>query len=168
MVGVARRCRNGVKIGPLYAPDRAAAPVEQRHVHAGLAPERRRALRSARIAARQALAPAERSAATARIEANYASLQESAKRALLVRLLNDARPLRVLGVQWLAGLFYPKQLPFDRLAHTRAFYQQVLGVSLDSPAEFVLCWTADGEASGGTGQALRIAAIHGLASALVV
>ncbi len=38
--------------------------------------------------------------ATARIEANYASLQESAKRALLVRLLNDARPLRVLGVQY--------------------------------------------------------------------
>lgn len=38
--------------------------------------------------------------------------------------------MRVLGVQWLAGLFYPKQLPFDRLAHTRAFYQQVLGVSL--------------------------------------
>ena len=39
---------------------------------------------------------------------------------------------------------------------------QVLGVSLDSPAEFVLCWTADGEASGRTGQALRIAASHGL------
>ena len=39
---------------------------------------------------------------------------------------------------------------------------QVLGSSLDSPAEFVLCWTADGEASGGTGQALRIAASHGV------
>ena len=44
--------------------------------------------------------------------------------------------MRVLGVQWLAGLFYPKLLPFDRLAHTRAFYQQVLGVSLsDSEIE---------------------------------
>lgn len=39
---------------------------------------------------------------------------------------------------------------------------QVLGPALDSPSEFVLCWTADGEASGGTGQALRIAATHGI------
>lgn len=39
---------------------------------------------------------------------------------------------------------------------------QVLGSGLDSPAEFVLCWTADGEASGGTGQALRIAATDGV------
>lgn len=43
--------------------------------------------------------------------------------------------------------------------HTRNVFQ-VLGARLDSPAEFVLCWTADGEASGGTGQALRIAASH--------
>ncbi len=43
--------------------------------------------------------------------------------------------------------------------HTRNVFQ-VLGVRLDSPAEFVLCWTADGEASGGTGQALRIAATY--------
>lgn len=45
--------------------------------------------------------------------------------------------------------------------HTRNVFQ-VLGARLDSPAEFVLCWTADGEASGGTGQALRIAASHGV------
>ncbi|SFU86113.1 Phosphoenolpyruvate carboxylase, type 1 [Polaromonas sp. YR568] len=35
--------------------------------------------------------------AVARIEANYASLDEAAKRTLLVGLLNDARPLRVVG-----------------------------------------------------------------------
>jgi len=35
--------------------------------------------------------------AAARIEANYAKLDEAAKRALLVGLLNDARPLRVVG-----------------------------------------------------------------------
>jgi phosphoenolpyruvate carboxylase len=35
--------------------------------------------------------------ATARIEADYAALDENAKRALLLRLLNDARPLRVIG-----------------------------------------------------------------------
>lgn len=43
--------------------------------------------------------------------------------------------------------------------HTRSVFQ-VLGPGLDRPAEFVLCWTADGEASGGTGQAPRIAASH--------
>lgn len=34
---------------------------------------------------------------------------------------------------------------------------QVLGVDLNNPVEFVLCWTKDGKASGGTGQAIRIA-----------
>jgi phosphoenolpyruvate carboxylase len=38
--------------------------------------------------------------ATARIEANYSALDEQAKRALLMRLLNDARPLRVHGVEY--------------------------------------------------------------------
>jgi hypothetical protein len=34
---------------------------------------------------------------------------------------------------------------------------QVLGAALDSPSRFVIAWTEDGEASGGTGQAIRIA-----------
>jgi hypothetical protein len=34
---------------------------------------------------------------------------------------------------------------------------QVLGSDLKSPVDFVLCWTKDGKASGGTGQAIRIA-----------
>lgn len=34
---------------------------------------------------------------------------------------------------------------------------QVLGPTLDNPVDFVLCWTKDGKASGGTGQAIRIA-----------
>ena len=40
--------------------------------------------------------------ATARIEPDYSSLQEAAKRALLVKLLNDARPLRVMGAPYSA------------------------------------------------------------------
>ncbi len=40
--------------------------------------------------------------ATARVEPAYASLHENAKRALLVKLLNDARPLRVLGASYSA------------------------------------------------------------------
>ncbi|PZP31616.1 MAG: phosphoenolpyruvate carboxylase [Roseateles depolymerans] len=38
--------------------------------------------------------------ATARIERDYAGLDELTKRALLVRLLNDARPLRVIGASY--------------------------------------------------------------------
>jgi hypothetical protein len=34
---------------------------------------------------------------------------------------------------------------------------QVLGWELDKPSDFLVCWTADGKASGGTGQALRLA-----------
>jgi hypothetical protein len=45
--------------------------------------------------------------------------------------------------------------------HTRNV-PQVLGRDLKTPSEFVVCWTPDGEASGGTGQALRIAAHYGI------
>ena len=40
--------------------------------------------------------------ATARIESSYAQLDEAAKRALLMRLLQDARPLRVVGARYSA------------------------------------------------------------------
>ncbi|MGE4329668.1 MAG: phosphoenolpyruvate carboxylase [Diaphorobacter sp.] len=38
--------------------------------------------------------------ATARVEPDYAALPEEARRALLLRLLRDARPLRVVGAQY--------------------------------------------------------------------
>jgi phosphoenolpyruvate carboxylase len=38
--------------------------------------------------------------ATARLEPNYSALDESAKRTLLLRLLNDTRPLRVVGAAY--------------------------------------------------------------------
>ena len=34
---------------------------------------------------------------------------------------------------------------------------QVLGASLHNPSDVLFCWTSDGRASGGTGQAMRIA-----------
>ena len=37
---------------------------------------------------------------------------------------------------------------------------QALGLDLNSPAKFVLCWTKNGKGSGGTGQAIRIAKAH--------
>lgn len=45
--------------------------------------------------------------------------------------------------------------------HTRNVHQ-VLGLKLDSPVRFVLAWTKDGRASGGTGQAIRIAETRGI------
>ena len=39
---------------------------------------------------------------------------------------------------------------------------QVLGESLRNPVDFVICWTKDGKASGGTGQAIRIAQDNGI------
>ena len=40
--------------------------------------------------------------------------------------------------------------------HTRNIYQ-ILGLDLRTPVNCVICWTRDGKASGGTGQALRLA-----------
>jgi hypothetical protein len=39
---------------------------------------------------------------------------------------------------------------------------QVLGPDLRSPSSFVIAWTLNGTATGGTGQALRIARTHGI------
>jgi len=39
---------------------------------------------------------------------------------------------------------------------------QVLGASLNEPADFIVCWTKDGAGGGGTGQALRIARSLGI------
>lgn len=39
---------------------------------------------------------------------------------------------------------------------------QILGADLDSPVRFVVCWTEDGGASGGTGQAIRLAESLGI------
>ena len=46
-----------------------------------------------------------------------------------------------------------------RKLHTRNVYQ-ILGADLATPSEFVVCWTKDGGPTGGTGQALRIAAAY--------
>jgi hypothetical protein len=43
-----------------------------------------------------------------------------------------------------------------QLLHARNVYQ-ILGKSLNNPVRYVVCWTKDGKASGGTGQAMRIA-----------
>ena len=39
---------------------------------------------------------------------------------------------------------------------------QVLGITLNKPSKFIICYTTDGCFSGGTGQALRIAKDYGI------
>jgi hypothetical protein len=46
--------------------------------------------------------------------------------------------------------------PAAKLLIARNGYQ-ILGKSLDAPVDLVVCYTPDGKASGGTGQAIRIA-----------
>jgi hypothetical protein len=60
--------------------------------------------------------------------------------------------------------FHPKPSSLSSgglLLMSRNTYQ-VLGPDLQSPVDFVLCWTKDGKASGGTGQAIRIAKHHNI------
>lgn len=51
--------------------------------------------------------------------------------------------------------------PGAQKMHTRNTFQ-ILGRDCQSPSAFVVCWTKDGKASGGTGQALRIAEAKGV------
>lgn len=46
--------------------------------------------------------------------------------------------------------------PAAKWMHTRNV-AQVLGADLETPSEFVICWTPKGSGSGGTGQAIRVA-----------
>lgn len=75
-----------------------------------------------------------------------------------------------LSAQKLTSRHHPfwEPLPFAvKKLHARNAHQ-VLGWDLASPARFVVCWTPDGSLdgtgpnTGGTGQALRIAAAHGI------
>lgn len=68
----------------------------------------------------------------------------------------------------LAAGFHPAWAQLSdavRALHARNCHQ-VLGVDLNTPARFVLCWTPDGSLdgrsrrTGGTGQALRVARAH--------
>jgi len=45
--------------------------------------------------------------------------------------------------------------------HARNVHQ-ILGLDLQEPVKFVICWTPDGQDSGGTGQALRLARKNGI------
>lgn len=48
-----------------------------------------------------------------------------------------------------------------RRLHARNVHQ-VLGIELNDPARFVVCWTPGGCGGGGTGQAIRVARARGV------
>jgi hypothetical protein len=59
----------------------------------------------------------------------------------------------------MAKVFHPNYEALSSAAKTLMARnsQQIFGSDMKTPVEFVVCWTKDGKASGGTGQALRIA-----------
>lgn len=64
----------------------------------------------------------------------------------------------------LAERFHPawhKVSPGSRKLQTRNGHQ-ILGLKLDDPSDLVVAWTVNGEATGGTGQAIRIADHFGI------
>jgi hypothetical protein len=64
----------------------------------------------------------------------------------------------------LAARFHPEWPRCGRGAralHARNGHQ-ILGADLDTPVDFVVCWTLDGGWVGGTAQALRMADAHGI------
>jgi hypothetical protein len=65
----------------------------------------------------------------------------------------------VVACKVIARLLHPngKNLSPDALElHARNTYQ-ILGTDLNTPVQFVVCWTEGGLGGGGTGQALRLA-----------
>ncbi len=63
-----------------------------------------------------------------------------------------------------ASLFHPKWSSLYQGAKKmmgRNAYQ-LLGLDLDTPSDFVICWTPKGKVVGGTGQTLRMASYYGI------
>lgn len=78
---------------------------------------------------------------------------------------NDS-PLYNVGqdAERVASLFHPawdRLSPFVRKLMGRNAYQ-MLGLDLDTPTNFVICWTLNGAVIGGTGLALRMATYYGI------
>ena len=80
----------------------------------------------------------------------------STKRELFVA--NDATAAAIE----MASRFHPNWAAcnsYARLLHGRNS-MIILGANLDSPVKFVICWTKNGKASGGTGLGIRIAEFY--------
>lgn len=69
-----------------------------------------------------------------------------------------------LHIKTLARMYHPKYDELTQGAQKMMMRNicQVLGEDLKSPVAYVVCWTKDGKASGGTGQAIRCAQDRGI------
>ena len=75
----------------------------------------------------------------------------------------------LIPIEWaaaiqMASIFHPNWAACSqgaRKLHARNCFQ-VLGQDLETPAEFVACWTKGGKGGGGTGMAIRIARAKGI------
>lgn len=68
-------------------------------------------------------------------------------------------PAQIARAKSIAEKYHPNWMACTEGAkkmHTRNV-MQVLGIDCSAASAFIVCWTKDGKASGGTGQALRIA-----------
>lgn len=70
----------------------------------------------------------------------------------------DIRPLAEAEASWAHPSWRYLKHP-SKMLHTRNVCQ-VLGMDLQAPAKFVLCWTPGGTGKGGTGLAIRLAHHH--------
>lgn len=78
--------------------------------------------------------------------------------------LEDIDPADVKEAEAIVKSVHPAWERCSQVAkklHTRNAFQ-ILGFSLDSPSEFVLCYTENGRIRGGTGTAIRLALKYGV------
>lgn len=78
--------------------------------------------------------------------------------------IGDIKEETLLKARRLASAYHPNWQGLStpvRMLMTRNSFQ-IFGKDMDTPVDMVLCWTADGQASGGTGQAIRIAQDHAI------
>lgn len=81
----------------------------------------------------------------------------------------NGRDNGIVAIEWaaaltMASIFHPNWPACSqgaRKLHARNCFQ-VLGLDLETPSEFVICWTPAGKGGGGTGQAIRIAKARGI------
>jgi hypothetical protein len=64
----------------------------------------------------------------------------------------------------LAKKFHPayQKLSYGAKKMMHRNSNQVMGKDMNTPCDFIICWTKDGKATGGTGQAIRIATSMGI------
>lgn len=78
---------------------------------------------------------------------------------------DNVHPAAMLRAQASVDKFHPRPERLSQVVRqimARNYFQVMGAAEEENPSDVVVCWTADGKASGGTGQALRIAKDAGI------